>query len=198
MQVWAGYFWVQSRQNTQKFTKVSRHYLSICFLCPSTWLIIACLSDSLSCSMAICSKSCQGKKMAKKRIFFLAIYFHGVLSRLHEKAFLTWIRNLRLWKFFFTSAFSSVSLLWGPVHSLISWWDINKLQRQILLLAEVTGINMWLSFVRQRLRDGQFLLLAQDELPHCKQEVDHCVPLCQMCRKINCKLLACNDSFQFN
>lgn len=123
---------------------------------------------------------------------------HGVLSRLHEKAFLTWIRNLRLWKFFFTSAFSSVSLLWGPVHSLISWWDINKLQRQILLLAEVTGINMWLSFVRQRLLDGQFLLLAQDELPHCKQEVDHCVPLCQMCRKINCKLLACNDSFQFN
>lgn len=35
------------------------HHLSICFLCPSTWLRMVCLLNSLSCSIAICSKSCK-------------------------------------------------------------------------------------------------------------------------------------------
>lgn len=83
--------------------------LSICFLCPSTWVRIVCLFDSLSCSIAICSKS--------------------------------WILNLRLWKFFFTSAFSSVSLLWGPVHRLMScsnalkidlWWKVFEPKKLVM------------------------------------------------------------------
>lgn len=101
------------------------YYLSICFLCPSTWLIRACFSDSLSCSIAICSKSCQ----RGTNILSALDHSRGKVNARPIEAFcrvctvLTWIRNLSLWKLFFTSAFSSVSLFLGPLYSVMSWWS---------------------------------------------------------------------------
>lgn len=237
-----------------EYSNLGKRYLSICFLWPSTWTIIACFSDSLSCSRAICSKSCERNKTAqtisepcvtikqsacsvtfvqitartiyrradigRTQMYRLSVYswscmcrIENVFQRLQKMCFsnlqllnsypnlllhctnvildnkvwtsslfphicqkcliithfrahckklqisadtlmssfftalhlaskieyqrgasrdisqialLTWIRNLRLWKLFFTSAFSSVSLLWGPVQSVMSWWDTSK------------------------------------------------------------------------
>lgn len=91
-------------------------YLSICFLCPSTWPNRACLSDSLSCSRAICSKSWRQNITG----YLVRALAQVKCSEWDSLTFLTWIRNRRLWKLFFTSALSSDSLLWGPVHSLTS------------------------------------------------------------------------------
>lgn len=61
------------------------------------------------------------------------------LKKNSQAIFLTWIRNRRLWKLFFTSVFSSVSLLWGPVHSLISWWDTATSIRERYVLSPSLG-----------------------------------------------------------
>lgn len=76
------------------------------------------------------------------------------------------MRNLRLRKLFFTSAFSSVSLLWGPVHSLISWWDI-KSKHETVIWGEVTCFNIWLfgeAKIRYRTVFWWYKLFSQDEL----------------------------------